>query len=159
MRRRPRKAASNLINPNLTPLLDVVLQLITFFMMLVHFGTRLEGSTKSVRLPLAPAALPGSDLTFDRLSVVIDARGRLLVAGRPLAEEAAAAWWTAQAKTRRAGLETLGRPGSTAGDLPTVVVVRADRAASYGMVRRALAAAQEKGFVHFSLVVLRRLPE
>ena len=37
---------------------------------------------RAVRLPLAPAALPGSDLTFDRLSVVIDARGRLLVGGR-----------------------------------------------------------------------------
>ena len=69
--------SSAVLSVNLTPLLDVVLQLITFFMMLVHFGTRLEGATKAVRLPLAPAALPGSDLTFDRLSVVMDARGRL----------------------------------------------------------------------------------
>ena len=29
---------------NLTPLLDVVLQLITFFMMLIHFGTKIEGA-------------------------------------------------------------------------------------------------------------------
>ena len=41
------RAASSVANPNLTPLLDVVLQLITFFMMLVHFGSRLEGSTRS----------------------------------------------------------------------------------------------------------------
>jgi biopolymer transport protein ExbD len=40
--------------------------------------------------------------------------------------------------------------------LPTVVILRADRAASYGSVRRALAEAQDKGFAHFSLVVLRR---
>ena len=32
-----------MLNPNLTPLLDVVLQLITFFMMLVHFGTQAGG--------------------------------------------------------------------------------------------------------------------
>ena len=51
-------------NLNLTPLLDVVLQLITFFMMLIHFGTKLEGATKAVRLPVAPAALPGADLSF-----------------------------------------------------------------------------------------------
>ena len=99
-------------NPNLTPLLDVVLQLITFFMMLVHFGTRLEGSTKAVRLPVAPAALPGSDLTFDRLVVVVDAQGRLLVGGQSLDEAAASAWWAAQAKPRRAGLETLGEPAA-----------------------------------------------
>jgi biopolymer transport protein ExbD len=143
------------VNPNLTPLLDVVLQLITFFMMLVHFGTRLEGSTKLVRLPVVPAALPGSDLTFDRLPVALDAQGRLRVGRRALDEEEAAAWWTEQARIRRAGLETLGEPAPANDDLPTVVIFRADRSASYGVVRRALAAAQEQGFAHFSLVVLR----
>ena len=83
----------------------------------------------------------------------------------------AAAWWAEQAKARRAGLELLrpsggGQPGPEAdagtiatpeGDeLPTVVILRADRDASYGMVRRTLAEAQERGFAQFSLVVLRR---
>jgi biopolymer transport protein ExbD len=156
MPRRPRKTSSATLNVNLTPLLDVVLQLITFFMMLVHFGTRLEGATKAVRLPLAPAALPGSDLTFDRLSVLLDARGRLQAGGQWLGDEAASAWWSQQAKTRKAGLETLGDRGAASDELPTVVIVRADRAASYGAVRRTLATAQEQGFAHFSLVVLRR---
>jgi biopolymer transport protein ExbD len=152
-RRRP--ATSSVLNPNLTPLLDVVLQLITFFMMLVHFGTRLERATKGVRLPVAPAALPGSDLTFDRLTASMNAQGRLMVDGQALDEEAASAWWAGQAKKRRAGLETLGE-SAAADELPTVVILRADRATSYGAVRRALADAQDKGFAHFSLVVLRR---
>ena len=59
---------------------------------------------------------------------------------------------------RRAGLETLGE-GAAAEELPTVVILRADRAASYGAVRRTLAAAQDKGFAHFSLVVLRSQPK
>jgi biopolymer transport protein ExbD len=151
-----RRKAEGMLNPNLTPLLDVVLQLITFFMMLVHFGAQLEGSTKGVRLPVAPAALPGSDLTIDRLGVAMDAKGRLLVAGKALDEGAASAWWAAQAKARRAGLETLGGPAARDDLLPTVVILRADRAASYGVVRRTLAEAQDKGFAHFSLVVLRR---
>lgn len=154
--RRRRTATSSVLNPNLTPLLDVVLQLITFFMMLIHFGTKLEGATKAVRLPVAPAALPGSDLTFDRLPAAIDAQGRLLVEGRALDEQAASAWWTEQAKVRRAGLETLGEPAAGNDSLPTVVILRADRMASYGAVRRTLTEAQEKGFAHFSLVVLRR---
>ena len=50
-----------------------------------------------------------------------------------------------------------GRAADGAHDeLPTVVILRADRAASYGAVRRTLADAQDKGFAHFSLVVLRR---
>jgi biopolymer transport protein ExbD len=154
-RRRYLSSSTAQFNPNLTPLLDVVLQLITFFMMLVHFGTRLEGATRAVRLPLAPAALPGSDLTFDRMSVVLDARGRLQVGGEWVGEEAAAAWWAQQAKARKGGLETLGDRGAASEDLPTVVIVRADRTASYGAVRRTLATAQEQGFAHFSLVVLR----
>ena len=156
MPRRRRRVTSSVLNPNLTPLLDVVLQLITFFMMLVHFGTRLEGATKAVRLPVAPAALPGSDLTFDRLGVAMNAQGRLLVHGRALDDEAASQWWADQAKTRRAGLEMLGDARVVRDDLPTVVILRADKATSYGAVRRALAEAQDKGFAYFSLVVLRR---
>ena len=135
-----------------------MLQLITFFMMLVHFGTRLEGATKAVRLPLAPAALPGTELTFDRLAVVLNAQGQLLVKGQALDDQAAGEFWAAEARARRAGLATLGE-GATAEELPTVVILRADRAASYGAVRRTLAAAQDKGFAHFSLVVLRSQPK
>lgn len=151
-----RKSSSSVLNVNLTPLLDVVLQLITFFMMLVHFGTRLEGASRAVRLPLVPAALPGADLTFDRLPVLIDARGRLMNGDQWLEEDAAAAWWAEKARSRRAGLETLRDPRAADDELPTVVILRADRDASYGSVRRAMATAQERGFAHFSLIVLRR---
>ena len=158
LRRRGRDSAAMTLN--LTPLLDVVLQLITFFMMLIHFGSKLEGATRLVRLPVAPAALPGADLALDRLTVALDSRGRLLVGGGAAGEDqksvddaSADAWWAEQAAARRAGRETLGGP---AGELTTVVIVRADRAASYGAVRRTLAAAQARGFARFSLVVLTR---
>lgn len=169
----PRSTTSHVLTPNLTPLLDMVLQLITFFMMLVHFGAQLEGTAEGVRLPVAPAALPGRDLAIDRLAASIDARGRLLVNGRVLADAEATTWWANQASRRRAGLETLGGTGlattppslrsgsmfpSTLAqeDLPTLVILRADRDAPYGAVRRVLSQAQERGFAQFSLVVLRR---
>jgi biopolymer transport protein ExbD len=155
MPRHTRQVSSNVLNPNLTALLDVVLQLITFFMMLVHFGTRLEGATRAVRLPLAPAALPGTDLTFDRMYVAMNSQGRLLVKGRVLDDQSATEFWADEAKARRAGLKTLGEGATDDSELPTVVILRADRSASYGAVRRALAEAQDKGFAHFSLVVLR----
>ena len=95
MARRDRIRGEAPLNINLTPLLDVVLQLITFFMMLIHFGTKLEGATKAVRLPVAPAALPGGDLAIDRLVVVLDARG---------------AWWSRGASSRGRGPRR-GGPG------------------------------------------------
>jgi biopolymer transport protein ExbD len=151
---RSRREAAQL-SPNLTPLLDVILQLITFFMMLIHFGTKLEGSTVDVKLPVTPAALPGADLALDRLTVAIDAKGRLLANDDTLESDAAEAWWAAQAADRRSGLDALGKSAGPLDDLPTVVIVRADRSASYGTVRRTLTSAQRKGFAHFSLVVLR----
>lgn len=150
LRRRYRDA--EVFNINLTPLLDIVLQLITFFMMLIHFGNKLEGETKEIRLPVAPAALPGADLSLDRLLVVMDRGGRLLIEGSALEGKEAETWWSDQAKRRLAGLETLGGHSE---ELPTVVILRADKDAAYGTVRKTLAVAQERGFAHFSLVVLR----
>ena len=149
---RNRHHGGDQVSLNLTPLLDVVLQLITFFMMLIHFGSRLEGATKAVRLPVAPAALPGSDLGLDRLVVAIDKTGRLITESQSLEGPASQRWWTEQAEKRVAGQETLGNPTE---ELPTNVIIRADKDASYGMVRRTLAEAQERGFANFSLVVLR----
>jgi biopolymer transport protein ExbD len=152
MPQRRRRRSEARLDLNLTPLLDVVLQLITFFMMLVHFGSRIEGATRAVRLPEVPAALPGSDLALDRLALAIDDQGRILAGGETFAGESARAWWTVQAKKRQEGQELLD--GQT-GELPTQVVIRADRRASYGAVRRAMAEAQESGFARFTLVVLR----
>jgi len=136
----------------LTPLLDVVLQLITFFMMLIHFGVKIEGATLAVRLPTAPAAMPSGEMAIDRLIVAIDRQGRLLSAQGALEGPAADAWWAEQAKRRREGKETLGGPVD---ELSTLVVIRADKEATYGSVRRALAMAQQRGFAHFTLVVIR----
>ncbi len=141
------------MSPNLTPLLDVVLQLITFFMMLIHFGSKLEGESKAVRLPVAPAALPGGDLGLDRIVVAVDASGKLLVEGNSYDEAAAVPWWTQQAKTRREGQAAIGADSEK--ELPTLVVVRADKEVSYGAVRRLLGTAQDQGFARFTLVVLR----
>lgn len=150
---RGRRRNQGYLSPNLTPLLDVVLQLITFFMMLVHFGVKIEGATKAVRLPTAPAAMPGSEMALDRLVVAIDSRGQLIAGNDRLEGAAAEAWWDTEAKKRKEGQQALGAPAE---ELPTLVVIRADKDASYGSVRRALATAQARGFAHFTLVVLRR---
>jgi biopolymer transport protein ExbD len=140
------------LEPNLTPLLDVVLQLIVFLLMLIQFGTRIEGARRDVRLPVAPAALPTGALGSDLLFVGLDAAGRLLVADhpQPLEPIETDAWWAEQARQRHqvVAQDKLG----------TEVVVRADRGARYGAVRRTLATAQTHGFRWFSVVVQRGLP-
>ncbi len=147
------------ISPNLTPMLDVVLQLITFFMMLIHFGTKVEGETLAIRLPVTSAAMPTGDLALDRLAVAMDSQGKLMIEGedQPLDQEEAARFWSAQAKARRRGLGAIKNFNAGPADLlPTIVVLRADREVSYGSVRKALVTAQNQGFAQFSLIVKRR---
>lgn len=151
--RRSRRRDDEPLEVNLTPLLDVVLQLIAFFMMLVHFGTQIEASAFEVRLPVAPAGLPLRELPGDRLVVGIDPMGRLVVGEEAREGFAAEAWWTEEAGRRRAGMKLLG--DEQAREIPTHVLIRADREASYGSVRRAMADAQARGFANFTLVVLR----
>jgi biopolymer transport protein TolR len=149
---RDRNRAEGPFNLNLTPLLDVVLQLITFFMMLIHFGTKIDEVAASIKLPTAPSALPGGDLGLDRLVVGVDSKGRLIAEGGALEGASAGAWWADQARKRLAGLASMG---GRAAELPTLVVVRADKAASFGSVRGLLSTAQDNGFARFTLVVLR----
>ena len=138
-------------NLNLTPLLDVVLQLITFFMMLIHFGTKLEGATKEIRLPVAPAALPGSDLILDRLVVSLDRAGRLVHEGHTLEGAAADTWWDDQAKLRLSGQEMLGAPAE---ELATVVIIRADKATPFNKLYKVIKFCRDEGYRNFAFRAL-----
>src|ERR1700712_4426169 len=105
---RDRNRAEGPFNLNLTPLLDVVLQLITFFMMLIHFGTKIDEVAASIKLPTAPSALPGGDVGLDRLVVGVDAKGLLIAEGKTLEGPSAGVWWADQARKRLAGLSSIG---------------------------------------------------
>jgi biopolymer transport protein ExbD len=64
--------------PNLTPLLDVVFQLITFFMLVTKFTS--ENYDERVRLPVAESARPVDDearVSEDRLVLNVDKEGHL----------------------------------------------------------------------------------
>ena len=68
--------------PNLTPLLDVVFQLITFFMLVINFSS--ENYDQRVRLPIAESARPIEDeqrVSEDRLVLNVDSEGHLLIGG------------------------------------------------------------------------------
>lgn len=68
--------------PNLTPLLDVVFQLITFFMLVINFSS--ENYDQRVRLPVAESARPMEDterVSEDRLVLNVDSEGHLLIGG------------------------------------------------------------------------------
>ena len=68
--------------PDLTPLLDIVFQLITFFMLVINFSN--DNYDQRVKLPVAGTARPveeGEKLDEDRLVFNVDKEGHLLMSG------------------------------------------------------------------------------
>ena len=72
-------ASADKAEPNLTPLLDVVFQLITFFMLVINFSN--DNYDQRVKLPVAGSARPvedGEKVDEDRLVLNVDKEGHLL---------------------------------------------------------------------------------
>src|SRR5258708_7409860 len=107
--------------PDLTPILDLVFQLITFFMLVINFNS--ASLDLSLNLPVIGSARPVDNQGQEKLLVLnIDAQGRLMVYGeakdvhRYIADESQSAILAARREN----------PKFKRGDeLPTNVVVRA----------------------------------
>jgi len=63
--------------PNLVPLLDLVLQMVMFFMAVTNFA--MENVNENIKLPLAQSAKPIEDVGTDILYINVDSQGNLLV--------------------------------------------------------------------------------
>jgi len=143
--------------PNLTPILDMVFQLITFFMLVINFKS--AAMDLSLKLPVIGSAQP-VDLQGqeDLLILNIDAKGNLKVFGvdkdidRYIATEAQV--------SRLAMRHNRSDKGDKADDdLRTIVVVRADRATPFHLLNRVIKVCQEHGFRRFSLKAMNRKAE
>lgn len=138
--------------PNLTPILDMVFQLITFFMLVINFKS--ASMDLSLKLPVVYSARPVDTKGQEELLILnIDTAGNLNVYGAPrdvdsyIAGEAQASLLAA----RRNNLDL--KPGD---ELPTTVVIRADRGTAFHLLNRVIKACQEHGFRRFSLKAKNR---
>lgn len=138
--------------PDLTPLLDLVFQLMTFFIMVSNFSQDIFD--QSIRLPVAGSARPISDPAQDRLVLNIDDRGRLLFNNQALGADEAIKQIEFQASFARLNAEAAGVPVSPGEPLPTTVIFRADRQTEFSDVFRLISACQAQGFTKFDLRAL-----
>jgi len=140
--------------PNLTPLLDVVFQLITFFMLVINFSN--DNNDQRVRLPVASAASTGeaAKIDDDKLVFNIDQDGNLLWNGEVLDMERAIKEIRVQAQlVRSAANRAKKKKADAASDesLPTTIVIRCDKDTHYSQLYRLITACQAQGFRKFSL--------
>jgi biopolymer transport protein ExbD len=136
------------VEPNLTPILDMVFQLITFFMLVVSFKS--AAIDQRLRLPVIGSARPVDTRGTDDLLVLnVDADGNLVIYGevkrdiRQYIQQEAQASLLLAKQTRRE---------AQAGDeLPTTVVIRADCDTPFTLLNRVLVVCQENGYRKFAL--------
>jgi biopolymer transport protein ExbD len=138
--------------PNLTPLLDVVFQLITFFMLVINFST--ENYDKRVRLPVAETARPletSQEASEDKLVLNVDRDGHLLMGGEVQPLHKAIQTIKHQAALVKLNLRAAGAKPDATGSLPTTVVFRADKDATFASLISLIKACQDSGFRKFAL--------
>jgi len=117
-------------DPNLVPLLDLVFQLIMFFMITVNF-VRVDQINEDISLPIAQAAVPMEKSAEEFIFLNIDRNGKLigtledLNGGRKLEEFL---------KSKMTELERQARFKGEKGDPKVVLVLRADRDARYKQI-------------------------
>jgi biopolymer transport protein ExbD len=139
--------------PNLTPLLDVVFQLITFFMLVINFSN--ENYDARVKLPVAGSARPIEEgekaANEDRLVLNVDKEGHLIFGGRSLPTHDAIREIKHQADLVKNLLKASGIKPDPTGALPTTIILRADRDAEFSSLYQIITACQAQGFRKFAL--------
>jgi len=127
----------DVIELNITPLIDVVFLLLIFFMVSTTFQRETQ---LSVQLP--EAAAPESKSEDQTIEVVINARGEYFLNGRELVNN--------QPATLRAALARLssGRKG-------TPLVIRADARTPHQAVVTVMDAARQLGLLHLSIATAK----
>jgi biopolymer transport protein ExbD len=148
-------SSENRAEPNLTPLLDMVFQLITFFMLVINFKT--AAMDLSLRLPVVGSARPVESQSGDLLVLNIDKEGTLKVYNKPVQDIPGYIKNEAQASLLAA--RRINPKIQAGDDLPTTVVVRADKETPFKLLNRVISSCKENGFLNFSFKVLNRKEE
>jgi biopolymer transport protein ExbD len=138
--------------PNLTPLLDIVFQLVTFFMLVINFTS--DNYDQRVHLPVAGSARPVEDtqrVSEDRIVLNVDRDGHLLVGGQTQSLNDSIRTIKHQADLVKLNLKASGVKFDLANGLPTTIVFRADKDSTFSSVMSLINACQTQGFRKFAL--------
>jgi biopolymer transport protein ExbD len=135
--------------PNLTPLLDMVFQLITFFMLVINFKANMVD--KRMELPVVGTARPmPKEDKRPFLMVNLNSKGDFTVLGRTIPDDQIKSYIRLQADTDRLAARRLGRNVGDNDELETTVIIRADRATPFTKIYRVIKAARDVGYRMFA---------
>lgn len=146
--------ASSDAEPNLVPLLDLVLQLVMFFMMCAQFAV-MEQTDQMIKLPQAAQArpIPDEGLGPNVVFLGIHSNGDVKVAGRPPMKTEEEIVVFLKRDVYESALRAAKQRGEK--DVSTVIVLRADQNADFAQVYRVMRRCQEAGLRKLQLRALQ----
>lgn len=138
--------------PNLTPILDMVFQLITFFMLVINFkGASLD---MSLKLPVLGSARPLDTKGQEELMVLnIDSEGHLKVYG---IERDLRTYIASEARVEALKMTIKNKDFKMGDELPTTIVIRADKATPFKLLNDVIKTCQEFGYRKYALKAMNR---
>lgn len=139
--------------PNLTPMLDMVFQLITFFMLVINFKS--ASMDLNMKLPVVGSARPVETKGLEDLLVLnINKEGQFTVYGEVRTDIESYLAAEAQASLLKG---KAANPNLKVGDeLPTTIVIRADVGTRFSQLNRIIKACQDRGFRKFALKAMNK---
>jgi biopolymer transport protein ExbD len=140
------------LEPNLTPILDMVFQLITFFMLVVNFkGGALD---MSLELPVLGSARPLDTNGVEAVMVInLDSEGVFKLYGNVMDLKS---YIEGEARLEVAKMQKSKSDFQAGEELPTMVAIRADRRTPFHVLNNAIKICQEYGYRKFSLNAMNR---
>ena len=141
-------------DPNMTPLLDVVLQLIMFFMITVNF-VRVDQLNENIILPVAQAAVPLDNRAEDWVYLNVNREGKLEGISEDLSTPQRMKAFLGREKE---DLERKARVQGRTGEVRIVVVVRAHQDARYAQIWNVLDSCQKAGYKRWQIRVMVTAP-
>lgn len=124
--------------PNLTALLDLVLQLVMFFMLVANFV--MDELSDKIKLPIATQAKPLTAKETNFMYLNVDKTGKVLVAvGEPKTSDAEIQFYLRQAAKNH----ILGEQKALQ---EVTIIIRADRDARFEHIYRTIMSIKKAGF-------------
>jgi len=137
--------------PNLTPILDMVFQLITFFMLVINFkGAAMD---MTLKLPVLGSARPLEYVGKQQpLMLNIDPAGKVQSLGQFVEVEP---YVVREARLLKLQLDASGTKLEN-DELPVPVIIRADKTVDFGTLNRIIRLCQAQGYRQFALSAMTK---
>jgi biopolymer transport protein ExbD len=148
MKLKPRKQANTDGEGDMTPMIDMVFQLIAFFMVLINFSQVDQDAV--IKLPYSELVKPPEEARENILTLQVKKNGDVILGGETIKMEGIE-------RKLRQEIAVIRDKKQKPDD--TIIIIRADGSAKHGKVQDLIEICQQSQFQHFALRASQEKPK